>query len=1360
MFQLAEMAGAGAGWPVIRRKTRTLRPTPRLLPALLAAASISAQAQTAPAPQRLSDWLLQDAAAARPNAYPLGLSWRVPGEVPAQQSLKFELLQALSGKGEGHVANPAAMERMRAWLDGLPVTGRVPVALADARWLQARSDRDPVLMPGHAVIMPERPVTVTVLANDGNRCAVTHTAGGNLMSYLLACDQAAASRGDWVWLVQPDGRIQRFGIALWNLQEPDEAAPGAWIWAPARDAGWSEEFSVKLVSFLATQGPAADPSSQTRQSPAPVPVLSNLLQGDPAGRATYGDFGDVGVLQTASARMRPPGSFGFTVSRTTPYTRINVALQPFDWMEAAFRYTNISNRQYDPAGIISATQTYKDKSIDLKLRLAEESFLMPQVAVGIRDLTGTGLFSGEYLVANKRTGPIDWSLGVGWGYTGARGNLRNPLRFLGRKETRAAPVVGQGGSLSPGTYFSGPASLFAGAQLQSPWEDLILKLEYDGNSYQNEAMANNQVQKSPWNVGAVYRLSRGVDLSIGFERGNRFMLGLSLHADLANLYMPKPQDPPVIPVVEARPATGPDWSRTLRTLEAQTDWRVRRIAQAGRDLRVEVSDSEGFYWRRLADRAAAVLHRDAPPDVDRFTIVHRERGMEVAEHVIDRDSWVTQQTRPLPPQEARQALIARAPLAAPATARTTIDNPRPAFEHGLGIAYQQVLGGPDGFILFQLAAIERAKLRFSENTWVQGTVQLALLNNFDKFKYTAPSNLPRVRTYMREFMTSSPVTVPNLQATHVGKLGDNQYYSVYGGYLESMYAGVGGEWLYRPFASRLALGVDVNAVQQRDFKQNFALRDYRVLTGHMSAYWDTGWKDVQATVNVGRYLARDMGVTVNLARTFENGVKIGAFATKTNVSSATFGEGSFDKGIYISIPFDALLTRTSGNVAGFTWRPLTRDGGAMLYRDVTLNELTKLRDRRATQYTPATPPNETVIPADRRENWIAPRAEPAPVTREEPRPTTAQWNAAPARFEWNVMEALARQGFQNVQISLDSAWRVNVVAANDEIRPASRAAGRIARTVLNLAPLDAREIHITLHEDGGPAAEYDLLDLKRLEGYLNGTLNREAFAASMTVAYPNPNARVADPLLGFADISTGPRYERPVADVLLPRMGTIQRVREDFLAAGREAARVDWLKAGAVGAGLVLLSSTLDRRADRFALNHNQGPAARGLISAGNALPWLALGGATLFALDNGNPGRSRTGYAALEAGATGFLAATALKMAVGRARPVVSATNDFKPFSQMPGHDSFPSRHAIVAWAVATPFAEEWNAPWLYGVAGLTNLARVGSREHWFSDTVAGSLMGYGIGRLFYDSGRAATKSGPQVLLSPRSVQLQWKLP
>jgi hypothetical protein len=77
---------------------------------------------------------------------------------------------------------------------------------------------------------------------------------------------------------------------------------------------------------------------------------------------------------------------------------------------------------------------------------------------------------------------------------------------------------------------------------------------------------------------------------------------------------------------------------------------------------------------------------------------------------------------------------------------------------------------------------------------------------------------------------------------------------------------------------------------------------------------------------------------------------MGAWATKTNVSAKQFGEGSFDKGIYFSIPFDLMSQRSSPSRANVVWQPLYRDGGARLGRRYNLYSLTDDRDGDGFEY--------------------------------------------------------------------------------------------------------------------------------------------------------------------------------------------------------------------------------------------------------------------------------------------------------------------------------------------------------------------------------------------------------------------------
>jgi hypothetical protein len=338
-----------------------------------------------------------------------------------------------------------------------------------------------------------------------------------------------------------------------------------------------------------------------------------------------------------------------------------------------------------------------------------------------------------------------------------------------------------------------------------------------------------------------------------------------------------------------------------------------------------------------------VLDNSVDPWIDWFTLVNTRLGMPLAETSINRSAF----EQYLAHDRDLQALARATEITAPTSQQRDVlyQAPLDRYRGGFAPGYRQVLGGPDAFILYQLSADYAASYFFSRGTWLSGVVSVNLLNNFDQFRYDAPSNLPRVRTYMRQYLTSSDVTVPNLQLTTARSLGGALYGMAYAGMLESMYGGAGGELLYRPFGERWALGLDVNWVKQRGFEQHFDFRDYQITTGHVSGYFEVGrTQRTVVSVAAGRYLAGDWGATLNVGRVFDNGVTMGAYATKTNVSAEEFGEGSFDKGIYFSVPMDFLLPRSTRGRATVVWSPLTRDGGARLARRYSLYQLTSERD--------------------------------------------------------------------------------------------------------------------------------------------------------------------------------------------------------------------------------------------------------------------------------------------------------------------------------------------------------------------------------------------------------------------------------
>ncbi len=699
--------------------------------------------------------------------------------------------------------------------------------------------------------------------------------------------------------------------------------------------------------------------------------VSTALHAQEAPPPTSSEWGGIGLLQTPTARMAEDGDFAFTASHNSPYSRYNVSMQPFSWLEGTFRYINVANIRYGPS--IAGDQNYKDKSIDFKVRLLRESRWLPQVAFGVRDLGGTGLFSSEYVVASKNFGPFDASLGLATGYIGNRGDFSNPLgaiddRFKDRPMPTSAIV--NAGKFGVSSMFRGPVGIFGGVTYQTPWDAFLVKVEYDGNDYRREPRNNNLPQSTPINVGLVYRPNDNVELTAAWERGDAAMFSLTLRGNPGHsLNAPKPFDPPAAPMravaerphyaddalhAQASPAIGtesapqagqPDWAAISNRLRVNAGFRVEEISQRGDELFISGYQQRYFNPAKGMGRASRILSNELGDSFDWYTFETVRLGMPIAEMSVKRDALegYIEGTVDLP------TLKRSVELSAPAVVeRETLFKPKyRRYGGGFSLGYQQNLGGPDGFILYQVSANASGSLFFTDNSWITGTLSQNVINNYDKFKYDAPSRLYRVRTDLRQFMTTSDLRMPNLQLNIAGKLGRDVYAMAYAGYLEWMYAGVGGEILYRPINQSWAVGANLNRVQQRDYDQHFGLRDYRVTTGHATLYYSFDDKErIIGSLSVGRYLAGDDGVTINIARAFDNGMTMGAYATKTNVSSRDFGEGSFDKGIYFSVPFDSLLPRSTRGRATINWAPLIRDGGAMLGRKYPLYNVTGERDRR------------------------------------------------------------------------------------------------------------------------------------------------------------------------------------------------------------------------------------------------------------------------------------------------------------------------------------------------------------------------------------------------------------------------------
>ncbi|KUJ00631.1 YjbH domain-containing protein [Vibrio sp. MEBiC08052] len=680
------------------------------------------------------------------------------------------------------------------------------------------------------------------------------------------------------------------------------------------------------------------------------------------------DFGGVGLIQMPSGRMMSEGAFELNATNNDDYINYSLSLQLFPWLETTIRYTQIHDLLYSNDASFSGDTKYTDKSADVKLSLVDEGFWLPQISVGFRDIGGTGLFDGEFIAANKQFGPLDFTLGIGWGYIGNRGNLSGDHRTstdCGRSTGYQATT----GSISLGSMFTGCASVYGGIEYQTPFEPLVLKLEYDGNDYRSDFPVTQGKQtmnvSTPWNVGLVYSLTDWARLRLSYERGNTFTAGISLNTNLATLrpvWIDEPR-PEYHPQPKKNTLSEDEWQQLVTDVQKIAGYQQVSFRQDQKSKTVTLTGTQQKYRnKKEAEERAALLITNSGLDADTYKIVETANGQPLTETQINAYAFERVVKNDYPGADFDDAKTTGEPSVISGEMKAQSSK---NWQFGLTPALQQSFGGSENFYLYAIGVKANSSYRMGQHFILSSSLYGNITDNYDKYKYTVPpdgTDLKRVRTLARQYYDHT-FRMDSLQLTYLDHYGDNVYGQAYGGYLESMFAGAGGEIIYRPLNQNWAFGIDGNYVKQRDPDSVLGLykderhfdpqtaRYYRVqtgtFTGHATLYWQPKfWSLFNNTllkISAGQYLTEDKGVTVDFSKQFDSGVIAGVFAAKTNLSASEYGEGSFTKGVYISIPLDLMTIKPSVHRANISWLPLMRDGGQKLNRQYELYNMTDAR---------------------------------------------------------------------------------------------------------------------------------------------------------------------------------------------------------------------------------------------------------------------------------------------------------------------------------------------------------------------------------------------------------------------------------
>ncbi len=641
-------------------------------------------------------------------------------------------------------------------------------------------------------------------------------------------------------------------------------------------------------------------------------------------------LGQTGLIHMPDARLAPDGGFRIGISDDSPYSAIWSSVTLLPRVEVSARYTTIDGIPVfeDDANV----GDFRDKAFDAKLLLFRERGPLPQAAVGIQDYLGTRLFSARFLALGKQLGNADLTLGYGDDrIDGWFGGIRYRL--------------GRGGRFS-------------------------LVAEYDANDYSRDYRAESSGAASRAGgatLGLEYRYG-WLGAQIASQDGD---VGFNAYVSIPLMereFIPKIDEPAPVPA-SALPQTDLEaWSVDGRYAGSLGDGLKRegfqniRVTLHGNAVSATVMHPRISSVRRAVVRAARILVQEGPRDLAAVNVTYTANDLPVVTYQF-RDIPLLREylAGTLPWEQLEPGLeIVYADVPPDDPVRDDFDEANGSGQAGdaepvaiidqgggryaqdefsfsplaLNFLFNITRTDPGRAFHYDVFSLLGYRKHFGEGLFFSAAGRIQIYEDVSDAAVESDSLLPHVRSDIAEYKQGGRLSLDSLLVNKYLDLPGRVNARVSAGYYEEMYGGIGGQLLYSSRDGTWAVDLALDGLRQRDPGDNFAFRDYSVLTTLLSGHYRWPGYGLTGTVRVGQFLARDEGIRYELKRRFGSGVEIGAWYTITDAHDET-GPGSpgdpyRDKGVFVSIPLSSMLTMDTQKSASLSISPWLRDGGQMV----------------------------------------------------------------------------------------------------------------------------------------------------------------------------------------------------------------------------------------------------------------------------------------------------------------------------------------------------------------------------------------------------------------------------------------------
>lgn len=653
--------------------------------------------------------------------------------------------------------------------------------------------------------------------------------------------------------------------------------------------------------------------------------------------------GTSGIINMPDARVGDDGTFSVGYSYDRPYASLWTALTLLPNLQMTGRFVGIRGTSGFSGNYQESYGSYKDKVIDLKLRLLEEGRLTPAVVYGRNDIFGTGLFEADYVALSKQIGPLDTIIGYG------RKRLDGPF----------------GGVRWTLPYDKGAWSLLA---------------EYDTVDYKKDFRAD-ETYAGKREGGPVF----GVEYRWGWLGAkltrSRDHSSINTYINIPfdqKEFVPKIFEPASYATVRVRPSESEwkkDSSHSQQLLAAlhKQDYKSVGIAYQRGVLHLDLSNTRINNIGRAIGRAVRTALYFAPVETRAINVRYQRNDLPIAEYeFFDLNALSDYLNKKMTREKFREFVLVKYAGTEPRLESEYLDVVSASLDEDINVGFVNNEDGkslqlrgtdsqnnnfsiapkvamyfndPSGAFRYEVNAQASSQLHLGTGQYLDSALTYKVIEDVSKVQNPSNSLLPHVRTDVAEYKRGNPFRLNQLAYTHLFQPGERFYGKFSAGIFEEMFGGVAGQLVYFPPSSRWMAELTTEAVQQRDYNGWFGRRDYKTVTGLLSLHYKLPL-GVSVTGRVGRFLAKDNGVRVEFKRRFNSGIEAGAWYTYTDgkdtTSPGTPSSPYHDRGLFMSIPFDSMLPADTQSGVKMSIAPWTRDVGQIV--DVPRDLVRQLED--------------------------------------------------------------------------------------------------------------------------------------------------------------------------------------------------------------------------------------------------------------------------------------------------------------------------------------------------------------------------------------------------------------------------------